>query len=567
MSAPESAAHEPWWKAGVIYQVYPRSFQDTDGDGVGDLVGIEERLPYLAGLGVDAIWISPIFPSPMADFGYDVADYCGVDPRFGALADFDQLLAAAHALGLKVILDLVPNHTSDEHPWFRESRSSRTDPKRDWYVWRDAKPDGSPPNNWVSDFGGSSWEWDATTGQFYLHAFLREQPDLNWRNPDVRAAMSDVMRFWFDRGVDGFRIDVLWHVIKDAEFRDNPRKPDHVRRMGELFDQVQLYNTGQPEAHTVAVEMRAVADAYPGDRVLIGEIYQPLDQLVTWYGTAERPEVLPFNFALINAAWDARAIHGLIAAYESALPPGAWPSWVLGNHARPRIASRGGEAQARGAAVLLLTLRGTPTLYYGDELGLADVAIPPDRARDSAELRQPGQGVGRDPVRTPMLWTAAEPNAGFTTGEPWLPLNADWRERNVAEQEADAGSLLNVYRRLLRMRRAWPCLSTGDIELLPVQGDILAYIRRGAGGEALLVLLNLGETTQDYDHRGETLDADTIFWTAPSGARGGGDENWTRLPAGAAVVKETCISSNARAERDAGDTPQRRWRFDCGWPS
>ncbi len=485
-----SRDREPWWKAGVIHQVYPRSFQDTDGDGVGDLAGIERRLPYLADLGVDAVWISPVFPSPMADFGYDVADYCGIDPCFGTLADFDRLLASARAHGLKVLLDLVPNHTSAEHPWFQESRASRTNPKRDWYIWRDPKPDGSPPNNWMSDFGGSSWEWDAATGQFYLHAFLPEQPDLNWRNPELRAAMLDVLRFWFDRGVDGFRIDVLWHVIKDAQFRDNPPKPGHVRRMGELFDQVQLHNTSQPEAHEVAAELRAVADSYPGDRVLIGEIYLPVQELVTWYGPPERPEVLPFNFALINADWDARTLHALIAEYEAALPPGAWPSWVLGNHDRPRIATRVGEAQARVAAVLLLTLRGTPTLYYGDELGLADVSIPPDRARDPAELRQPGEGVGRDPVRTPLPWTGAAPNAGFTTGEPWLPLNADWRTRNVAAQEGDPRSMLNLHRALLRLRRAHPALSLGDLELLPAQDAVLAYGRRH-GDDHAFVALNL----------------------------------------------------------------------------
>ena len=492
MSDADTLGGEPWWKSGVVHQVYPRSFQDTDGDGVGDLAGIERRLPYLADLGVDAVWISPVFPSPMADFGYDVADYCGIDPRFGTLADFDRLLASAHALGLKVLLDLVPNHTSAEHPWFRESRSSRENPKRDWYVWRDPRPDGSPPNNWMSDFGGSSWEWDEATGQFYLHAFLPEQPDLNWRNPAVREVMADVLRFWFDRGVDGFRIDVLWHIGKDPQFRDNPPKPGHVRRMGELFDQLQLHNTGHPDAHAWAADLRAVADAYPGDRVLIGEIYLPVAELVTWYGPPERPEVLPFNFALINADWNARTIHALIAEYEAALPPGAWPSWVLGNHDRPRIATRVGEAQARVAAVLLLTLRGTPTLYYGDELGLADTPIPPDRVRDPAELRQPGQGVGRDPVRTPMPWTGDAPNAGFTTGEPWLPLNADWRTRNVQAQAADPGSVLNLHRALLRLRRAHPALSLGDLELLPVRDGVLAYGRRH-GGDHALAALNLTE--------------------------------------------------------------------------
>jgi alpha-glucosidase len=488
-------APAPWWKTGVIYQVYPRSFQDTDGDGVGDLKGVLARLDYLADLGVDAMWLSPIFPSPQADFGYDVADYCGVDPQFGTLDDLDALIAAAHARGLKLILDFVPNHSSDRHPWFIESRSSRTSPKRDWYIWRDPAPGGGPPNNWASDFGGSSWEWDAATGQYYLHAFLKEQPDLNWRNPDLKAAMLDVLRFWFDRGVDGFRIDVLWHIVKSAGFEDNPTKPNHVRRMGELFDQVQLYNTNQPEAHEIAAEMRVIADGYAGDRALIGEIYLPVPDLVTWYGGDARPEVqLPFNFALINAPWEAGAIHRVIAEYEAALPPGGWPNWVLGNHDRPRIAGRVGEAQARVAALLLLTLRGTPTLYYGDELGLPDTPIPPERVKDPAELRQPGLGVGRDPVRTPMPWDAS-PHAGFTTGEPWLPLNADWPTRNVAVQAADPDSLLNLYKAVLALRRERRVLQLGDLRLIDAWGDVLAYERR-LGEERLLVVLNLGARPQ-----------------------------------------------------------------------
>lgn len=480
----------PWWETAVVYQVYPRSFQDTDGDGVGDLAGIERRLDHFTDLGVDAIWISPIFPSPMADFGYDVADYCGIDARFGTLADFDRLLASAHARGLKVILDFVPNHSSAEHPWFKESRSSRENPKRGWYIWRDPAPGGGPPNNWMSDFGGSSWEWDEATGQYYLHAFLPEQPDLNWRNPGLRAAMLDALRFWFDRGVDGFRIDVLWHVIKDAQFRDNPPKPDHVARMGELFDQEQLHNTDQPEAHEVAAAMRAVADSYPGGRALFGEIYLPVDRLMPWYGTPERPEVTPFNFSLIGAEWRASVLHGLIADYLAALPPGAAPTWVLGNHDRPRIATRVGEAQARVAAMLLLTLGGSPTIYYGDEIGLPDTPIPLDRARDPAELRNPGLGVGRDPVRTPMPWTGEAPNAGFTTGEPWLPLNADWRTRNVAAQDADPRSTLNLHRALLRLRRTHSALRGGELELLPADDRTLAYVRR-EGDDHVLVALNL----------------------------------------------------------------------------
>ncbi len=489
---------EHWWQAAVIYQIYPRSFQDTNADGIGDLAGIERRLDYLAGLGVDAIWISPIYPSPMADFGYDVADYCGIDPRFGTLADFDRLLGAAHARGLKVLLDLVPNHTSDRHPWFVESRASRDSPKRNWYLWRDPAPGGGPPNNWISDFAGPAWEWDEPTGQYYYHAFLREQPDLNWRNPAVRAAMYDVLRFWFDRGVDGFRIDVLWHMIKAADFPDNPPNPAYQPAMADMYRVIQQYSADQPEVHEIAAEMRAIADSYGtegrGERVLIGEIYLPVERLMHYYGRERAGVHLPFNFQLIEAPWRARALAWLIAEYETALPAGGWPNWVLGNHDRPRIASRCGQAQARVAAMLLLTLRGTPTLYYGDELGLGDVEITATDVQDPRELREPGLGFGRDPVRTPMPWDDS-PNAGFSAARPWLPLNPDWRSRNVAAMAADPQSILALHRRLLAVRRAHPALSVGDFVLLDAEVDVLAYERR-RGVERLIVALNLGGRPQ-----------------------------------------------------------------------
>ena len=490
----------PWWQAATIYQIYPRSFQDSDGDGIGDLPGIARRLPHLAALGVDALWLSPIFPSPMTDFGYDVADYTGIDPRFGTLNDFDALVAGARALGLRVLLDLVPNHSSDRHPWFVASRSSRADAKRDWYLWRDPAPGGGPPNNWISDFGGPAWEWDAATGQYYSHAFLKEQPDLNWRNPALRAAMLDVLRFWFARGVDGFRIDVLWHMIKRADFADNPPNPDWRPGMAEMHRVLQTNSTDQPEVHEIAAEMRGMADAFGAEgreRLLIGEIYLPVPRLMAYYGTTARPEVqLPFNFQLIDAAWDAATLGRIIADYEAALPPGAWPNWVLGNHDRPRIASRVGPRQARVAAMLLLTLRGTPTLYYGDELGLEDVAVPAARVQDPRELREPGLGLGRDPVRTPMPWDAGA-GAGFTTGEPWLPLNADWPTRNVAAQAADPGSMLALYRDLLALRGAHAALSVGEIGLLATEGGVLAYERRHAQ-DRLIVALNLGGTDQRF---------------------------------------------------------------------
>jgi alpha-glucosidase len=487
-----------WWQTDVIYQIYPRSFQDTNDDGIGDLKGIERRLEYLAILGIDAIWISPIYPSPMADFGYDVADYCGVDALFGAFADFDDLLGQAHARGIKVLLDFVPNHTSDRHPWFVESRSSRDNPRRDWYLWRDPAPGGGPPNNWISDFGGSAWEWDKATSQYYYHAFLKEQADLNWRNPAVREAMYNVMRFWFDRGVDGLRIDVLWHMVKAADFPDNPTNPNYQSTMGDMHRVLQLHSTDQPEVHGIAAEMRAVADSYGaagrGERVLIGEIYLPVARMLSYYGL-ERSEVhLPYNFQLVDAPWAARSLARLIAEYEAALPPGGWPNWVLGNHDRPRVATKRGQAQARVAAMLLLTLRGTPTLYYGDELGLSDVAIPSAQVRDPRELREPGLALGRDPVRTPMPWDESE-NAGFTMVEPWLPLNADWPTRNVARMVKEPRSMLTLYRRLLAMRRTHRALSIGDFALLDAEGDVLAYQRRH-GAERLLVALNLGGRSQ-----------------------------------------------------------------------
>ncbi len=386
----------PWWQPAVVYQVYPRSFQDANGDGIGDLPGITQRLDYLAWLGVDAIWLSPIFRSPMADFGYDVADYMDVDPIFGNLADLDALIAAAHRRDIKVLLDFVPNHTSNLHPWFLESRSSRTNERRDWYIWRDPLPGGGPPNDWQANFGGSAWEWDEATGQYYFHSFLKEQPDLDWRNPAVQAAMLDVLRFWFRRGIDGFRIDVIQLLAKRYELL--PTRPGHKPAWGDLR-----------RVHVPVAAIRRVADEFDG-RLLIGEIWLPPRQLVTFYGKTLDGLQLPFNFQLITLPWSARRIGAAIARYEALLPDGAWPNWVLGNHDRSRIASRVGAEQARVAAMLLLTLRGTPTLYYGDELGMCDGDIPLEAQRDPEGLRG---GKSRDPERTPMRWDGS-PTGGFT---------------------------------------------------------------------------------------------------------------------------------------------------------
>ncbi|MEJ1166289.1 alpha-amylase family glycosyl hydrolase [Variovorax sp. CCNWLW186] len=491
---------DDWWKCGIVYQVYPRSFQDSNGDGVGDLGGIRARLDHLVSLGVDAVWISPIYPSPMADFGYDISDFCDVDPRFGTLDGFDALVQEAHARGLKIILDFVPNHTSDRHPWFVQSRSARSDARRDWYIWRDPAPDGGPPNNWLSNFGGPAWAFDPATGQYYAHSFLKEQPDLNWRNPEVRAAMYEVLRFWLRRGVDGFRVDVLSQIIKDAQFRDNPPNPDFVEGQDPFFRWLMLYNTDLPEVQPIVAEMRRVVDAFSdtrSSRVLIGELYLPLARLVAYYGLNAEGVLegvqLPFNFQLIATEWQAARIDRFVRDYEAALPAGAQPNWVLGNHDRSRIASRVGPQMARLAAMLLLTLRGTPTLYYGDEIGMTDVPIPTDEVQDPFEKNKPGMGLGRDPERTPMQWSA-EGHAGFTTGTPWLRLASDWPTNNVEAQSRDAGSMLTLYRRLIALRRRQPALNRGNYEALETEGEVLAYARNGEG-QRLVVLLNFGTSS------------------------------------------------------------------------
>jgi alpha-glucosidase len=489
---------DEWWKYGVIYQIYPRSFQDSNGDGIGDLPGIRQRLDYLAALGVDAIWISPFYPSPMADFGYDIVDYCDVDPRFGTLDDFDALAVEAKARNLKLILDFVPNHSSDRHPWFVQSRSSRTDPKRDWYLWSDPAPDGGPPNNWLGNFGGPAWTFDPSTGQYYGHAFLKEQPDLNWRNPEVREAMYDAMRFWLKRGVDGFRVDVIYHLLKDASLRDNPPNPAFVPGGDPSHRLLPLHTTDQPEVQQIVAEMRQVLDEFnspASSRVLIGEVYLPIDRLMRYYGLDAagvlRGAQLPFNFHLIGAQWQAAVIDRLVREYEAALPAGAAPNWVLGNHDKPRIASRVGEDAARVAAMLLLTLRGTPTLYYGDEIGMLDVPIPADEVQDPFERNEPGKGLGRDRQRTPMPWSGDVPGAGFTRGLPWLRLASDWRHRNVRQQIGDAQSLLQLYRHLLEMRRRSPALNRGAYVPLAVHGNALAYARVHED-ERVVVVLNFG---------------------------------------------------------------------------
>ncbi len=498
---PNTQSITPWWQRGVVYQIYPRSFQDSNGDGVGDLPGILARLDYLNdgtpdSLGVDALWISPFYPSPMADFGYDVADYCNVDPLFGTLADFDRLVEGAHRRGMKIIIDWVPNHTSDQHPWFIEARRSRRSPQRNWYIWADPKPDGSPPNNWGSFFGGPAWTFEPASGQYYLHQFVKEQPELNWRSPELKAAMLDTLRFWLRRGVDGFRMDVVGLLIKDAALRDNPPNPHADPRLSpnDLHGrQLAVYTEDQDEVHAIIRQIRQTLDEFD-DRVGIGELWGPLPRWVRYYGEQGEELQLPFNFRLMNQPWQAQAMANCVAELEAALPPFAWPNYVLGNHDQPRLASRfGGQAQARLAVMLLLTLRGTPTLYNGDEIGLENGKIPPEQIQDP-QGKNLGAERSRDVCRTPMQWDAS-PQAGFSQAKPWLPVSEDYTQRNVAALSKDPLSILNLYRQLLWHRRQHPALQLGSYQTLPAPTDCLAY-QRTLGNQRQVITLNFSSREQ-----------------------------------------------------------------------
>jgi alpha-glucosidase len=479
-----------WWEGAVLYQIYPRSFADANGDGIGDLAGILQRLDHLAGtdasLGVDAIWLSPIYPSPQHDFGYDISDYTDVAAGYGTLSDLDRLIAACHGRGLRVLMDLVPCHTSTEHPWFVEARASRQAAKRDWFIWADPAADGGPPSNWESVFGGSAWEWDEATGQYYLHTFYVEQADLNWRNPAVAEAIAEVMRFWFDRGVDGFRVDAIFAAIKDDRCRDNPpdRRAHMIPGFGDGSGQDPLWSMNRPEVHEVIRHLRTVADEFPG-RVLVGEAYLPVEELAGYLGHGRDDEFhLAFDFELLHSPWEHQHLTLAIERAEALHPPGVWPTYAIGNHDQSRPASRWGPDRARAAAFLLLTLRGVPVLYAGDEIGTEDA--------DADVLPQPPfDRAGRDGYRTPMQWDAG-PTAGFTSGTPWLPV-VDPPQRNVAEQSADAGSLLSLYRRLISVRRATPALERGTHRsIFGVAPEVMVWVRE-ADDARILCLLNVGD--------------------------------------------------------------------------
>ncbi|MCL4638144.1 MULTISPECIES: alpha-amylase family glycosyl hydrolase [Olivibacter] len=503
-----------WWRHGIIYQIYPRSFKDSNGDGIGDLKGIIQQLDYLEWLGIRAVWLSPIYPSPMADFGYDISDYKQIHPIFGEMHDLESLLDELHRRNMKLILDLVPNHTSSQHPWFIESKSSKDSPKRSWYIWEDAKPDGSAPNNWLSVFGGSAWEWDEDTQQYYYHAFLKEQPDLNWRNEDVQKAMLEVMQFWLEKGVDGFRVDVMWHLIKDKQLRDNPLNPDFQERDANYNRLLPVYSTDQPEVHELVGQMRALLEQYQ-EKVLIGEIYLPIQRLVTYYGINSSGAHLPFNFQLLTLPWDAQQIAVAIDEYEGAIPENGWPNWVLSNHDKPRIASRIGGQQARVAAFLLLTLRGTPTIYYGDEIGMYDVPIPSDEVQDPQGLNMPGKNLSRDPARTPMQWNNGE-FAGFSTVKPWLRVDKRFKRENVEIQKDNPYSMLTLYRKLIKLRNEEPTLQYGNYVPIFSDQQLIIYKRALEGYPTFLIALNLTPRPAYFKQQGKTvLKGEVILATTP----------------------------------------------------
>jgi alpha-glucosidase len=476
-----------WWRRAVIYEIAPISFQDTNGDGRGDLKGIASRIDYLQWLGIDAVWLTPFFVSPMLDFGYDIADYCAVDPLFGTMRDFDDLVEALHGKDIRLLLDFVPNHTSDQHPWFADSRSSRDSAKRNWYVWADPAASGGPPNNWLSRFGGSAWHWDEATKQYYYHSFLPQQPDLNWRNSEVRSAMSDVLRFWMRRGVDGFRVDASAVLIEDGLLRDDPVDPEADESKPPPQRLKRIFSDDRPESMSCIEEIRKVVDEFDA-RLLCGEVQGKIDRIGHFYGTDHPRLHLPLNFALLDARWDALSLQATIDAYLNAIPNGAWPDWVIGGHDKHRVASKTGQAQARILAMLFLTLRGTPFFFAGDELGMERADIPKDAVQDPFEKLVPGYDLNRDPERVPMPWDGSK-NSGFTTAkQPWLPMTGI-KTRSVSELQRDEQSILHLYRELILLRNATPALHCGDYAPLRSRNDILCY-ERFTGQEKFTVALN-----------------------------------------------------------------------------
>ena len=491
----------PWWRGAAIYHIYPRSFADSNGDGIGDLPGITARLEYIASLGVDAIWLSPFFTSPMKDFGYDVADYCDVDPMFGSLADFDRLIERAHALGLRIVIDQVFSHTSDQHPWFKESRADRSNPRADWYVWADAKPDGSPPSNWQSVFGGPAWAWDARRGQYYLHNFLVEQPDLNVHHPEVQNALLAAARFWLDRGVDGFRLDAIDYTMHDPALRDNPARPvdGRVRTRPVDFQQPR-YNKGHEKIVTFLERVRALTESY-GGRFTVGEIGgEGAEPIMKWVTDGGRRLHTSYGFNFLYA--DALTPELVRTATEEWPDDGrtAWPSWAFSNHDAPRAVSRWSgsgdrEAVARVALLLLASLRGNVFLYQGEELGLPQAEVGFEDLRDPEAIANWPLTLGRDGARTPMPWVRRAPHAGFSVGNPWLPVSREHAELAADGQEQDPGSTLALTRKVMRLRKEHLALRLGGMRIVRAAGSMLVF-EREYGGERVLCVFNLGTAAQ-----------------------------------------------------------------------
>ncbi len=480
----------PWWQTGVLYQVYPRSFADSDGDGVGDIPGLIGHLDHLEWLGIDGIWLSPVTVSPNADWGYDVSDFCAIAPEFGTLADFDRLIVEAAARGIRVVMDIVPNHTSDRHPWFVESRSSHHSAHRQWYVWADGKPDGAMPNNWVSSFGGPAWTLDEPTGQYYLHNHLAEQPDLNWWDEEVRNEFDRILTFWSDRGVAGFRIDVCNVIVKDRQLRDNPPATEEDDFEAQLFGQRSVYNANRPEVHDVLRRWRRLSDARPDPFLLLGETPVPVHQLAEYYGDGADELHLAFNFNFISAPFALLEMRAVVEGTEAALPPGAWPAWTGSNHDMFRFPTRWAEDdpdRTRLALLMLLCLRGTPVLYQGDEIGMGNVALAREQLRDPLGVRYWPHYEGRDAGRTPVPWRDA-PGGGFTQPgvQPWLPLG-DTSSLTVEAQKDDPDSILTLARDLIAFRRRRPGFTLGAYRSVVTPDGVWGWRR----GEDHVVLLNM----------------------------------------------------------------------------
>ncbi|MFQ5623925.1 MAG: alpha-glucosidase [Paracoccaceae bacterium] len=523
-------ADRDWWRGAVIYQIYPRSFQDSNGDGIGDLSGIIHRLPYVANLGVDAIWISPFFTSPMLDFGYDVSDYRDVDPMFGTLGDFDALVARAHELGIRVMIDLVMSHTSDQHPWFRESRASQDNAKADWYVWSDPSPDGTPPNNWLAIFGGPAWAWDGERRQYYLHNFLREQPDLNFHNPEVQDALLDMVRFWLDRGVDGFRLDTINFYFHDRQLRSNPALTPQERNATIAPDvnpynfQNHLYDKNRPENLAFLERFRALLDEYPAAAAVgeVGDAQYGLE-IMGQYTEGDKRMHMCYSFDFLSAERpDAARTRKLLGTFQKKVAKG-WPCWAFSNHDVERHVSRWGLDQASALAYLglILSLKGSICLYQGEELGLTEAYVSFEELQDPYGIRFWPKFKGRDGCRTPMVWSSSAANGGFSDGKPWLPVAMEHVSRAVDTQDGAENSLLNAYRRMLSFRAAHPSLVKGAMEILDSGEQTVCLIRSHSGEGRIFFAVNLSrETAQVELPKGEWKDLKGhVFAPEREGAR------------------------------------------------